>query len=78
MQELLEHESSKTTEIYTHLTEKSIQKTKSLFDDLKLKYLSWNWETKTSLFYLYMESLGSFIACITKLYASRREHSYSA
>lgn len=34
IQELLGHKSSKTTEIYTHVTEKSIQKIKSPFDDL--------------------------------------------
>ena len=34
IQELLGHSSSKTTEIYTHVTEKSLQKIKSPFDDL--------------------------------------------
>jgi integrase/recombinase XerD len=34
IQELLGHKSSKTTEIYTHVTEKSIQKIRSPFDDL--------------------------------------------
>jgi integrase/recombinase XerD len=34
IQELLGHKSSRTTEIYTHVTEKSIQKIKSPFDDL--------------------------------------------
>ena len=34
IQELLGHNSSKTTEIYTHVTEKSLQKIKSPFDDL--------------------------------------------
>ena len=34
IQELLGHKSSKTTEIYTHVSEKSIQKIKSPFDDL--------------------------------------------
>ena len=34
IQELLGHKSSKTTEIYTHVTEKSLQKIKSHFDDL--------------------------------------------
>jgi site-specific recombinase XerD len=34
IQELLGHTSSKTTEIYTHVTTKSIQKIKSPFDDL--------------------------------------------
>ncbi len=34
IQELLGHRSSKTTEIYTHVTEKSIQKIRSPFDDL--------------------------------------------
>ena len=34
IQELLGHRSSKTTEIYTHVTEKSLQKIKSPFDDL--------------------------------------------
>lgn len=34
IQELLGHKSSKTTEIYTHVTEKSIQRIKSPFDDL--------------------------------------------
>ena len=34
IQELLGHKSSKTTEIYTHVTEKSLQKIKSPFDDL--------------------------------------------
>ncbi len=32
--ELLGHKSSKTTEIYKHVAEKSIQKIKSPFDDL--------------------------------------------
>lgn len=35
IQELLGHKSSKTTEIYTHVSEKSLQKIKSPFDDLK-------------------------------------------
>ena len=34
IQELLGHKSSKTTEIYTHVTEKSLQKIRSPFDDL--------------------------------------------
>jgi integrase/recombinase XerD len=34
IQELLGHKSSKTTEIYTHVTDKSLQKIKSPFDDL--------------------------------------------
>jgi integrase/recombinase XerD len=34
IQELLGHNSSKTTEIYTHVSTKSIQKIKSPFDDL--------------------------------------------
>ena len=34
IQELLGHKSSKTTEIYTHVTEKGLQKIKSPFDDL--------------------------------------------
>ena len=34
IQELLGHKSSKTTEIYTHVSEKSLQKIKSPFDEL--------------------------------------------
>lgn len=34
IQELLGHKSSKTTEIYTHVTEKSIQRIRTPFDDL--------------------------------------------
>jgi len=34
IQELLGHSSSKTTEIYTHVSTKSIQLIKSPFDDL--------------------------------------------
>lgn len=34
IQELLGHSSSKTTEIYTHVSTHSIQKIKSPFDDL--------------------------------------------
>jgi integrase/recombinase XerD len=34
IQELLGHKSSRTTEIYTHLTTKSIQNIRSPFDDL--------------------------------------------
>jgi integrase/recombinase XerD len=34
IQELLGHKSSRTTEIYTHVTMKSIQKIRSPFDDL--------------------------------------------
>lgn len=34
IQELLEHNSSKTTEIYTHVSTKNIQQIKSPFDDL--------------------------------------------
>ncbi|HSO77688.1 MAG TPA: tyrosine-type recombinase/integrase [Bacteroidales bacterium] len=34
IQELLGHKSSKTTEIYTHVTDKSIQRIRSPFDDL--------------------------------------------
>jgi site-specific recombinase XerC len=34
IQESLGHKSSKTTEIYTHVTDKSLQKIKSPFDDL--------------------------------------------
>ena len=34
IQELLGHKSSQTTEIYTHVTEKSLQKIRSPFDDL--------------------------------------------
>jgi integrase/recombinase XerD len=36
IQELLGHKSSKTTEIYTHVSEKSLLKVKSPFDDLNL------------------------------------------
>lgn len=36
IQELLGHSSSKTTEIYTHVSTKSIQNIKSPFDDLEL------------------------------------------
>ena len=38
IQELLGHNSSKTTEIYTHVSTKSIQQIKSPFDDLWNKY----------------------------------------
>jgi len=34
IQELLGHKSSKTTEIYTHVSQKSLQRIKSPFDDL--------------------------------------------
>jgi len=34
IQEILGHKSSKTTEIYTHVSTQSIQKIKSTFDDL--------------------------------------------
>jgi len=34
IQKLLEHKSSRTTEIYSHVTEKSIQKIRTPFDDL--------------------------------------------
>jgi len=34
IQELLGHNSSKTTEIYTHVSTKNIQQIKSPFDDL--------------------------------------------
>ena len=34
IQELLGHKSSKTTEIYTHVSQKSLQKIKSPFDEL--------------------------------------------
>ena len=36
IQELLGHKSSKTTEIYTHVTESSLLKVKSPFDDLAI------------------------------------------
>lgn len=36
IQELLGHKSSKTTEIYTHVTEKSIERIKSPFDDMQI------------------------------------------
>ena len=36
IQELLGHKSNKTTEIYTHVTEKSISKIKSPFDNLNI------------------------------------------
>ena len=36
IQELLGHESSKTTEIYTHITHKGRDKIKSPIDDLKI------------------------------------------
>jgi integrase/recombinase XerD len=36
IQELLGHKSSRTTEIYTHMTTKGFQKIKSPFDELKL------------------------------------------
>ncbi|MCW5923740.1 MAG: tyrosine-type recombinase/integrase [Saprospiraceae bacterium] len=36
IQELLGHESSKTTEIYTHITKKSWEKIKSPLDDLEI------------------------------------------
>ena len=34
IQELFGHKSSRTTEIYTHVSTQSLQKIKSLFDDL--------------------------------------------
>ena len=36
IQELLRYKSSKTTEIFTHVTAKAIEKIKSLFEDLDL------------------------------------------
>jgi integrase/recombinase XerD len=37
IQEILGHKSSKTTEIYTHVSNKSLQRIKSPFDDLNLE-----------------------------------------
>ena len=37
IQEILGHKSSKTTEIYTHVSTKQLQKIKSPFDDLDLE-----------------------------------------
>jgi len=36
IQELLGHQSSKTTEIYTHITQKGLGKIKSLFDNFDI------------------------------------------
>ena len=36
IQEILGYKSSKTTEIYTHVTDKSLQRIKSPFDDLDI------------------------------------------
>ena len=39
----------------------------------EMKYLCSNWEIKTSPFHPNMEILGSFIACINELAASRKK-----
>ncbi|WP_425529592.1 tyrosine-type recombinase/integrase [Prolixibacter denitrificans] len=36
IQELLGHKSSKTTEIYTHVSNRALQNIKNPFDDLKI------------------------------------------
>jgi len=74
IQELLKHKSSRTTEIYTHVSQKAIHKISSPLDKLNIKIKGNNKIKKLPPIFAFIKIGGSFLIEELLLYVSYQQY----